>query len=148
MKHKDVDISNPPVVFRVSLDNGETFTENTARMFTWKNGEKTPWARLIDYSIEKQAKITSLGLVCPKLNLNYNLPSTSQNKRFFFLGNNNIPYDYHVERTIVDDGKIGGEREIIDWFTQIRAIYTEFTVYLIVDNFNPRNSWVKVVNHG
>src|SRR3990172_4943412 len=84
----------------------------------------------------------------------FNLPSLGKNPNFAPFRDSEKPIDFHVERKM--GSEISGLREgnklsikkveMSDWFTVAIAIYPTYKLQLWVDNQNPKNCWVLVIN--
>lgn len=124
------------VLFRASLSNGETFTEDKDI-----HGDDTgsPWTRLCKYAEENNLTITSLALVTPN-GQTFNLPSAGNNPKFK-VAETEKPLSYMVKRSIARNMYLDGRSEVADHFTIAVAQYEAYRLEVWVDEKNPRNSW-------
>lgn len=143
-------LPEPKVQFIASLSNGETIIEGK-NDWCWIDGQKSPWNRLIRYSVDKKLTITSLSLYTPS-GATYTLPPIGRKAKFAGYSNrseNEIPVDFEVKRFIARDMKIAGIKNdlkiekvnILEFYTIAEAIYKNFTLQLWVDENNQKNSW-------
>lgn len=149
-----VSLSNHKVKFKVSLSNGETFYEGKG-YFKEFEGEKSPWQKLIQYTIENRLEITSLSLYTDG-GKTFNLPSAGKNPKFKHFNDIPNPIDYNIMRSIAREVKVSSkdkgfvlerEVEISEWFTIAEAIYSDYKLQLWVDELNNKNCWVLCVPH-
>lgn len=142
------DLNTHYVLWKVSLDNGETFYENKG---DYKSipGKPSPWQRLQKYISDNKLEITSLSLYTDK-GQTWQLPSAGSNPKFREFSNIEKPIDYDLSRkmardTIVIRGKKGELKnkgtKVTSWLTVASAIYPDYELQIWVDEFNPRNSW-------
>jgi hypothetical protein len=126
--------------WKVGISNGENFTEGVYP-FEFIPNKKSPWLRLIDYLNLSDSKITSLCLVYK--DRTFNLPSAGNNPKFrnFDVAEKPIKYDF---------GRvIGVDKNGDDKYARIEAIYSNYKLQLWVDEKNPNNCWVLVIDsHG
>lgn len=124
------------VLFRASLSNGETITED--RNIT---GDETgsPWTKLVRYARDNNLTITSLALITPA-GQTFNLPSAGNNPKFK-TAETAKPIGYAVKRTISRNLREDGSAEIDDHFTIATAQFETHQIEIWVDEKNPRNSW-------
>lgn len=141
------------VKFKVSLSNGQTFYEGKTP-FEEISGQKSPWQRLIQYTVDNKCDITSLSLYTDD-GKTFNLPSNGKNPRFReFANQKEKPIDFDVRRAIAyeqnvirQDNKVipTSDKRLADFYTIAVAIYPSYSLQLWVDEQDPRNCWVLVV---
>jgi len=139
------------VKWHASLSNGGSFFEGKGD-FSERKGEKSPWQRLITYTVENKVEITSLSLYTDD-GRTFNLPSAGKNPNFKEFVDIEKPIDYNAFRKLGQNHNVvreGGEAritgsEIADLFTCIEAIYPDYRLQLWVDEFNTENCWVLVI---
>lgn len=129
------------VAWRVSLSNGETFTEGKGK-FTEVEGELSPYQRLMNYITSKDLSITSLSLITPKGEV-HNLPSSGNKPKFGRLDGALQPKSYAVFRAYGQD--YGENAEL---YTVAEAHIANAVVQLWVSEANPMNSWVILLQGG
>lgn len=130
------------VKWTVSLSNGETFFEGLGKFADIPN-EPSPWQRLIAYTINKKAEITSLALFVgqdPKERHYYHIPSVN-NPRFKEFDALHKPLDYNVCRKM-SRNIYGPQVTVTGWYTVAEAFYTTYKLQIWVDEMNPKNCWV------
>lgn len=126
------------VQFTVGLSNGENLIEGEG-ILSRKEGELSPWNKLIHYLQENELSIKSLSLVCKTDigNRHYNLP----NEKRKFRGE--IPIGYNCFRKGAMDGGSGSSN--LEFYTCAEAIYPEFKVQLYVSELDPDKCHVNIV---
>lgn len=124
--------------WKVGLSNGENFVEGNAPFEAIK-GENSPWYKLQNYIKQNQLTITSLSLIHGSRT--FNLPSLGNNPKFraFYTDKKPISYDF--------GRPIGISKQGNDLFARIQAIYDDYILELWVDEYNPQNCWVLVVQN-
>ncbi len=131
------------VKWKISLSNGETFYEGKGK-FKDISGLKSPFQRLLDYTLDTKTYITSLSLYTDS-GQSFNLPSSGNRPRFNEFNNLSKPIDYNIFRKMAKNISKDGS-EISDWFTVAEAIYPDYKLQLWVDEKNYKNCWTLVVN--
>lgn len=139
---------NHKVKFKVSLSNGQTFYEGR-EPFNEILNEKSPWQRLIKYTVDNKCVITSLSLYTDD-GRTFNLPSLGKNPKFREFANKvDKPIDFNVSRKMAREADVVNEKVgnvvINEWYTIAEAIYSSYSLQLWVDEQDPRNCWVLVV---
>jgi hypothetical protein len=130
------------VKWKISLSNGETFYEGKGK-FKDISGLKSPFQRLLDYTLDTKTYITSLSLYTDD-GKSFNLPSAGKRPQFKEFSNLEKPLDYNICRKITRKiSRIGFETD--EWFTVAEAIYPKYKLQLWVDEKNPKNCWVLTV---
>lgn len=140
-------------IWKASLSNGETFFENKGK-FSPVPGAKSAWQRLIDYSVEVRAEITSLALVTHD-GRTFNFPSAGKNPKFSAFNTALKPIDYNICRVMARDMKYAVEDgvatptsiKVSDLFTVAEAIFSDYKLQIWVDEGNNKNSWISIVPH-
>lgn len=144
----------PKINFIVSLSNGETIIEGKGD-YQWLNdGRKSPWQRLIRYTVENKLLITSLSLYSADGRV-YTLPPSGKFAKFKGYadrGEKDKPIDYHVERFLARDthGVMEGGKAtmtgslVAEFYTKAIAYYPGYQLELWVDELDTRNSWVNI----
>ena len=132
------------VKWYVSLSNGETFFESKG---DYKNlpDVKSPWQRLIDYTIDNNVDITSLGLYTDD-GRRWNLTSSGNAPKFNAFSNAMKPIDYNIERSLSREMRRDGSVEVLEFYTVARAIYSTFELQIWVNNKNPDISYSYIKN--
>jgi hypothetical protein len=146
-----MELPKPKVYFRASLSNGEIITEGEGD-FQWLENEKSPFQRLIVYTVQNNLEITSLSLFT-KSGHNWTLPPMGKKAKFMGYRNRSekdLPIDYEVKRTLARDMK--GENDngnttitsmkVVKFYTVAEAIYGDKVLQLWVDENHPDNSWI------
>lgn len=136
-------ISEHKINWTASLSNGATFFEGKGD-FAELEGIKSPFQRLIDYTIDNHVEITSFGLYVGKNT--FHLPSITGRYKIGFLDKELKPIGYNVFRYVdadlngdkpSDDGSIHIEKKDIKaWWTVAEAIYADFKLQIWVNEFN------------
>lgn len=135
-----------------SLSNGETFFEGKGD-FAEVDGELSPFQKLIKYTLDKKVLITSLGLVTENGG-HFHLPYASNKRPVFGIWEKGLkPIDYNVFRHLgsnmnapVGDGEINIDH-IDDLWTVAEAVYAEARVQIWVNELNPKESRVLVLEN-
>lgn len=126
------------VAWRVSLNNGETFTEGKGR-FSEVEGELSPYQKLQQYIQDNDLEITSVALVTDR-GRTYNLPSASNKPKFALLDKALKPQSYAIFRAYGQD-----QREKPELYTVAEAHIANAAVQIWISEDNPLNSWTALV---
>ena len=135
----------------VSLSNGETIYEGKGK-YIEKEGDLSPWQRLLRHLFDAKAVITSLSLYTDD-GQRWNLPSAGNNPKFRIYESAPKPIDFNMFRAIGADvgGKNLSEDEIKemeksgDHFTAAEAVFDGLRIQIWVNEKNPKVSWTLAV---
>lgn len=120
-----------------SLSNGENAVEGIGK-FEEKQGELSPWQKLLAYVKENNLTITGMQIrIDGRV---YTLPST--NPKF----GGEVPLSYKFGRKVAADMMSDnmGDIQLAEMHIFISAVYEGFEVSLWVDEMNRKSSWVSV----
>lgn len=144
--------SEHKINWTASLSNGASFFEGKGE-FAELEGAKSPFQKLIDYTIDNQVEIRSFGLYCDKKV--WMLPSLSPRYQIGMLDKELKPLGYNLFRYV--DADLNGnnadengtihieKRDIKSWWTVAEAIYPDFKLQIWVNEFNVDVSRVHIV---
>lgn len=129
------------VRWQVSLSNGETLYEGKGGYKTIEGG-LSPYQRLLEYLSANDLKITSMSLYTDS-DQHFNLPSSGNNPKFSEFGQLSKPGNYKMFRKVGFDIS-AGNKENVEEYSVIEAIYPEYKLQLWVDENNVKNCWVLI----
>ena len=122
----------------VGLDNGETHYEEKG-LFTYIEGELSPWQRLLKYLAENRRNITSLGIYTED-GKRFNLPSRGKNPKFKAFVDADKPVSYRAFRRLGVDvqGENAGKEDL---YTVAEATYEDGRTLQIWVDETTGNVW-------
>jgi len=129
------------IKWQVALSNGQQILEDN----DFKNDEtSSAWQKLLSYISDNNLEITSLSLLTSD-NRTFNLPSGGKRPRFKAFYDVEKPVGFNFGHRIGYDVKENSvEHE--ELFIFIEATYPNYKLQLWVDEHNPDNCWVLVLN--
>ena len=129
-------LPEPNALFVAGLSNGETLVEGRGKL---EKKDTSPWHKLQSYIKENDLEIKSFGIWIG--DRHFNLPAMGR-----FGGE--IPLEYNCFRKFSADAAIGKSSvEHHACYTYAEAIFKDYTVQLIVDEFDINKCWINYVQH-
>lgn len=147
-------LPEPKVNFLASLSNGETIIEGRDG-WEWRDGEKSPWNRLIEYTVKNNLVITSVSLLLPRGRGVVTLPPISNKSRFVGYQNVPQPIDFEVGRYLGRDisgtaeGNVAHIENVVikEFYTILSAYYKDHILQVWVSELQNYKSWVVLKNN-